>query len=85
MNHRASQRFWRHFYQLPKRTQADAMRSFDLLKTSPGHPGLRFKKVGKLWSARVGRAYRALAVEDNEDFIWVWIDRHDEYERLIDR
>ena len=61
------------------------MRSFDLLKMSPGHPGLRFKKVGKLWSARVGRAYRALALEDHEGFIWIWIGHHDEYERLIGR
>jgi hypothetical protein len=25
----------------------------------------------------------ALAVEDGEDFIWVWIGTHDEYERMI--
>jgi hypothetical protein len=27
--------------------------------------------------------YRALAVEDGNDFIWVWIGTHDEYERMI--
>jgi mRNA-degrading endonuclease RelE of RelBE toxin-antitoxin system len=85
MSHRASRRFWRHFDRLPKRTQANARRTFDLLKTNPSHPALRFKKVGTLWSARVGRAYRALAVEDDDGLIWVWIGRHDEYEQLIGR
>jgi hypothetical protein len=54
-----------------------------LLKVNPHHPSLQFKKIGKLWSARVGLHYRALATEDGEDFIWVWIGTHDEYERMI--
>jgi len=32
---------------------------------------------------RVGRNYRALAMEDNEGYIWVWIGNHAEYERLL--
>jgi len=39
--------------------------------------------VGGFWSARVGLAFRALAVEDEDDFIWVWIGPHDEYERIL--
>jgi hypothetical protein len=41
------------------------------------------RKVGKFWSARIGVNHRALAVDDGEDFIWVWIGTHDEYERMI--
>ncbi|CDI00961.1 hypothetical protein BN873_10217 [Candidatus Competibacter denitrificans Run_A_D11] len=33
----------------------------------PLHPSLHFKKVGKLWSVRVGSTHRALAVEDGDD------------------
>jgi len=44
---------------------------------------LHFKKVGAFWSARVGIHYRALAFEDKDDFIWVWIGTHEEYDRLI--
>jgi len=44
---------------------------------------MHFKKVGQHWSARVGLHHRALAVEDNSDFIWVWIGSHSEYDRLI--
>ena len=54
-----------------------------MLKANPHHPSLHFKKTGKLWSVRAGLDYRALAVEDNDDFIWVWIGTHDEYERMI--
>ncbi len=39
--------------------------------------------MGKFWSVRAGINHRALAVEDGEDFIWVWIGTHREYERMI--
>jgi hypothetical protein len=60
-----------------------AKKGFELLKRDPLHPSLHFKKVGKFWSARAGIDHRALAVEDGEDFIWVWIGTHSEYERMI--
>jgi hypothetical protein len=51
--------------------QSLAESNFGLLQNNPKHPSLHFKKVGKFWSARIGMAYRALAYEDGEDFIWV--------------
>ncbi|WP_454063000.1 hypothetical protein [Candidatus Nitrospira salsa] len=60
-----------------------AKQNFQLLKNAPRHPSLHFKKIGGFWSARVGINHRTLAVKDGEDFIWVWIGRHDEYERLL--
>ncbi len=42
-----------------------------------------FQNVGGFWSARVGIHYRAIAVEDGNDFIWVWVGTHEEYDRLI--
>ena len=53
--------------------------------SKPIRINLRFiiKKVGKLWSIRVGLDYRALAVKDGSDFIWFWVGKHDEYDRLI--
>ena len=56
-----------------------------LLKENPRHPSVRLKKVGDFWSARVGSVYRALAVEDEKGFIWVWMGAHDEYEEIIKR
>jgi hypothetical protein len=81
--HRTTPRFWKCFVQLPESAQAIAKRNFELLKNNPRHPSLHFKKVGEFWSARVGSDYRALAVEDQGDFTWVWIGSHQEYDRLI--
>jgi hypothetical protein len=81
--HRTTARFWACFAQLPEPVKKVARENFELLKANRSHPSLHFKKVGKLWSARTGLNYRALAVEDGPDFIWVWIDPHDEYERLV--
>jgi hypothetical protein len=68
---------------LPAYVQKTAKKNFELLKEDPSHPSLHFKKVGSFWSVRSSLNHRALAVEDGDDFIWVWIGTHDEYERMI--
>lgn len=70
--HRASKRFWKCFDNLPLHVQELSKKNFRLLKKNPHHPSLHFKRVGKFWSARVGLDHRALALEDDEGFIWVW-------------
>jgi hypothetical protein len=82
--HRTTPRFWDCFEHLPEPIQELARKNFELLKKDSTHPSLHFKKVGRFWSVRVGLGYRALAVEQGDDLIWVWIGHHDEYERLID-
>lgn len=81
--HKATKRFWSCLNALPKQVQKIAEKNFKLLKENPRHPSLHFKTIGKLWSARVGLNHRALAVKTDDDFIWVWIGTHEEYERLI--
>lgn len=81
--HRTTPKFWKRFDVLPQNIQNLARKNYELLKSDPTHPSLNFKKVGKLWSVRIGLSHRALAVEDGADFIWVWIGGHDEYDRLI--
>lgn len=83
MRHRANPKFWQSYGTLPELVQKHADDSFALLKQNPLHPSLHFKKVGRYWSVRIGIHYRAVAVEHGEDFVWFWIGRHDEYERLI--
>ena len=83
--HRTERAFWSDLNALPEAEQRIARRNFDLLKENPRHPSLQFKKVGSYWSVRVGRSYRALAVEQGNDFLWVWIGDHDEYLRIIGR
>ncbi len=81
--HRTTPQFWRRYRRLPESVRELAAKNFQLLKTDPRHPSLQFKKVGGFWSARVGLAHRALAVEDGGDYTWVWIGSHDEYEGMI--
>ena len=83
--HRTAPRFWECFEELPASVQQTARRNFELLKANPGHPSLRFRNVGRYWSARVSASYRAVAVQDGGDFIWFWIGDHDEYMRTIGR
>ncbi len=81
--HRTTARFWKCFDKLPIPIKNVARQNFELLKSNPRHPSLHFKKIGNFWSARVGLNHRALAVEDGNDFIWLWIGTHDEYDRMV--
>lgn len=83
MLHRATASFWKHYAILPADVRDRADKSFRLLKADPRHPSLHFKQIGDIWSARVGRGHRALALESEEGFDWFWIGSHDEYERLL--
>jgi hypothetical protein len=83
MKHRASKKFWKCYNDLPEDIQELADKNYELLKASPQHPSLHFKKVGDFWSARVGLGHRALAIEEGDDLVWFWIGKHDEYDRLI--
>ena len=83
MTHRTSPRFWQCYNALPVEVRDVADQSFALLKRDPRHPSLRFTRIGKLWSARVGIHHRALAVSDSKGFLWVWIGTHAEYDRML--
>lgn len=83
MKHFASPDFWFHYRLLPAAIQELADRNFELLKENPRHPSLRFKKVGSLWSVRVGISYRALGKDRTEGIVWFWIGSHAEYDLLI--
>lgn len=81
--HRTTERFWKRFEKVPEPVRMVSKKSFALLKANPSHPSLHFKKADKFWSVRAGLNPRALAVEDGQDFIWVWIGTHDEHKRIL--
>ena len=81
--HRATPQFWARSALLPQSVQESVRRNFPKLKADPRCPSLRLKKVGDYWSVWISRSQRALAVEDGEDFICVWIGGHEEYYRVI--
>lgn len=83
MKHLASPTFWACYDRLPITIQALADKNFALLKTNPYHPSLHLKNVGKYWSVRVGKKYRAIAIESSQGLVWFWIGTHTEYEKII--
>lgn len=84
MNHRVDPEFWFHYRRLPDEIQKLADKNFELLKRDERHPSVRFKLIkDKIWSARVGLHYRALALEQSDHFVWFWIGHHSEYDKLL--
>jgi hypothetical protein len=73
---------------LPPQVQAQARLAYRLFQGDPAHPSLRFKQVHPtrpIFSARVGMAYRALAVREGEAVVWFWIGSHADYDKLLTR
>ena len=76
--------FWSSYAKLPSEIKKQARKAYRLWQENQSHPSLHFKKVGKnLWSARITQNYRALALKKDDDFYWIWIGTHDEYELLL--
>jgi len=68
---------------LPQDIRKLADQAYERLKQNPRHPSLRFKRVGRFWSERVGIHYRAVAVEVADGFVWFWVGTHAEYNKLL--
>ncbi len=84
MTHRTTAAFWRRYRELPEHVQRLAQKNYRLLEADPYYPSLHFKEVKDgLWSVRVGRSFRALALKKPSGFFWFWIGPHDEYDRLL--
>lgn len=85
MKHLATARFWRCYRGLPADIQALANHCFSLLKSDSTHRSLHFKRIGPLWSVRVGLHYRALATDADGDVVWFWVGSHADYDKLVGR
>jgi hypothetical protein len=83
LKHKAASSFWTCYERLPVEIRSVADKNLQLLKTDPSHPSLHFKKLGKVWSARVGLHYRALATPIEGGFLWIWIGTHADYDKLF--
>lgn len=83
MNHLTTPAFWKRYQVLPAEVQRLADRNFQRLKADWAHPSLAFKKIGNLWSVRVGLNYRALGLDKPEGVVWFWIGSHADYDALL--
>lgn len=76
------------YARLPSEVRAQARRAYRLWRADPAHPGIRFKPIHAtepIYSARVGRSWRALGLLDGDTITWFWIGSHAEYDALIQR
>jgi len=86
VNHFTSPDYWTLYRGLPSHVRQTADKHFALLKSDPKHPSLHLKKIGNLWSVRVGIHYRAVGMDtaaEERGILWFWIGSHAEYDRLI--
>lgn len=87
MKHRASPKFCALYRDLPTEVQRLADNKYELLKSNPRHPSLHLKRIGELWSVRVGDQYRALGIDDDDNstdgIYWIWIGTHAEYDKIL--
>lgn len=82
-----TEEFQKRFRKLPPKVQKKALAAYRRWRDDPGHPGLRYKRVGTsdpLYSARIDDDFRAVAFVREGVAVWFWIGPHDEYERLLD-
>ncbi|MFP3895702.1 MAG: hypothetical protein ACLFV5_02530 [Anaerolineales bacterium] len=57
-----------------------------LMMNNPFHPSLRFKCINRkenIWSVRMSRGYRAIALWEGDTVTWFWIGDHNDYERFF--
>jgi hypothetical protein len=83
MAHFASRKFWRCYEALPPPIRRLADKNHRLMELEPRHPSLRFKRIGRFWSVRIGDDYRTLGVDVEDGILWIWIGPHSEYEKIV--
>ena len=84
----ATTRFWRCYEALPTEIQLQAERAFRLWSADPSHRSIDFKQVHAtrpVYSARIGRHWRALGLREGDTIAWYWIGSHADYDQLLAR
>jgi hypothetical protein len=86
MRSRTTRRFWVQLDALPDAVRKQAVKAYQLWRANPSHPSLQFKRVHPsepIYSLRISREYRALALRERDVVTWFWIGSHADYDRLI--
>ncbi len=78
-------RFRLAYARLPIRIQEATKQAYLQWKQDKAHPRLHFKLIrDNIYSARISIKYRALAVKQDDTYIWFWVGSHADYDQLID-
>jgi hypothetical protein len=76
------------FLRLPEAVKSQARKSYQLWRTDPSHPSLKFKRIHRteaIYSCRISRGWRALGLVEGDTISWFWIGSHSDYELLLKR
>jgi hypothetical protein len=80
-------RFRRLLSNLPADVQRSAKKAFRIWLANSGHPSLEFKKLQgtktPTYSARVGIHWRVVAARSGDDYVWLWIGSHSDYDKVV--
>jgi len=80
-----SEQFRKMYARLPASIQEQARTAYQLFRKNPYHPSLHFKQIRQdapIYSARVGKGYRAVGKRENDTIVWYWIGSHADYDKL---
>jgi hypothetical protein len=83
---RGTANFWQLYRQLPREIQQAARAAYRKFQENPAHPALHLERLRsdpRAWSVRVTLNYRAVALRQADDWIWVWIGNHREFDRCF--
>jgi hypothetical protein len=83
---RTSEPFRKALASLPHQVQNQARQAYQQFQCDPRHPSLRFKPVHTtlpIYSARIGKGYRALGQKDEKGIVWFWVGSHADYDKLL--
>lgn len=86
MKSRTTVKFRKAFADLPSSAQEQAREAYRQFKQDLWHSSLRFKQVHQelpIYSARVGKNYRAVGQRDGDSIVWFWIGTHADYDKLL--
>jgi len=74
------------FVRLPAEVQRAATVNYNKLLANPQAVGLKIMPQTpgsfQIYSAQIGRAYRALAIKVSSYYIWYWIGSHEDYNNV---
>ena len=81
---RGNEIFWKLYRGLPIEVRITTGVAYQKFRQNPAHPGLqleRLRKDPRLWSVRVNRDYRAVARRYEDEWVWIWIGSHKDFDR----
>ena len=85
MKSRGTLEFWQLYRTLPPEIQRATRKAHAIFLENPAarRTALGTSKIrsARAWSVRITRDYRAVAVRSGDDWLWVWIGTHKEFDR----